>query len=323
MWRAKYQHIAVAAAILACALSFKYFTDSQVEPVHQTASDVVSEDLAVSVDIISDDVDELLVVSESSVDEVQKAESTDAGMLSKDAYQGDSLLAIVLDDCGFNYKMAERMRSLDITMTWAIIPGQTYSRKTADMLAADGIPFLIHVPMQAYSDQPGKAGSPKHYAIGVGMSEEEVADTLGPIIDSLPGAYGINNHRGSAATEDAVLMGHVMKELASRSMFFLDSSVTSKTQAHKTAQDHGLDTLRNNFFLDNKSDRKYIHDQVDTAIERAKKRGSYITVCHLRPETLAFFESIDPSYFSDRGVRLVTLPEMIESRKEHDIDESR
>jgi polysaccharide deacetylase 2 family uncharacterized protein YibQ len=229
---------------------------------------------------------------------------------------GTPALAIVVDDCGFSMELARRLRDCKLNLTWAIIPNLRFSRDTAEMLRKEGVPFLVHVPMQAYVDPDGKAGDPKFYSIGVGMEEAEVRSAVVPLLDSLPGAYGINNHRGSKATSDPLLMRHVMRALRERGMFFMDSSTSSKTVAYRTARAYGLDSAKNNYFLDNKSDRKFIGIQIDLAIAGAKKRGSAVAICHLRPETIAFFESTDNSYFTGRGVRLVTLPELVGLRKE-------
>ena len=230
--------------------------------------------------------------------------------------KGIPALAIVVDDCGFSMEYARRLRGCDLPLTWAVLPNLRFSKETADMLRAEGIPFLVHVPMQAYVDPDGKAGGAKFYSIGVGMNEQDVRNAIVPLLDSLPGAYGVNNHRGSKATSNSSVMRHVMNVLRERNLFFMDSSTSSKTVAYRTAREVGLDAAKNNYFLDNESDREKIRAQVDRAIAGAKRRGSAVAICHLRPETIAFFESTDASYFTSRGVRLVTLPELVELRKE-------
>lgn len=228
---------------------------------------------------------------------------------------GMPALAIVIDDCGFSMEYARRVRACGLPITWAIIPKLRFSGETADMLTKDGIPFLIHVPMQAYVDPDGASGKKNAYAIGVGMGADAVREALVPLLDSLPDAYGINNHRGSKATSDRATMEHVMNILAERKLFFMDSSTSSKTVAHRTALAHGLDSVKNNYFLDNESDREKIKIQLDRAIAGAKAKGSAVAICHLRPETIAFLETVDSAYFEKRGVRPVTLPQLVELRK--------
>lgn len=225
-------------------------------------------------------------------------------------------LAVVVDDCGFSMDLARRLASKGLRFTWAIIPNLRYSRETADMLTDDGVRFLVHMPMQAFGDASGKGGKSRAYAVGKGMSEQQVAAAMGPLIDSLEGAYGLNNHRGSLATEDRGLMESVMKVLRARDLFFLDSSTTKNTVAYTVAKSFGLDALRNNMFLDNIADREKVREQFLKAIERTKKQGSLVAICHLRPETVAFIETIDDAFFTSQGVRLVDLKELVELRKE-------
>jgi polysaccharide deacetylase 2 family uncharacterized protein YibQ len=221
------------------------------------------------------------------------------------------VLAIVLDDCGGNIELAMRVKSLDLPITWAIIPNLKFSSDTASLLLESGIPFLIHVPMQAVSDPDGKAGDPRHYYIGAGMSDEAVREALLPILDSLPGAYGINNHRGSKATADRKLMDSVMTVLDERGLFFMDSRTSRESVAYEAAAGMGVPAAKNSRFLDNESDREKISLQIENAISSAKN-GRRIAICHLRPETVAALESLSKDNIAKRGVKLVTLPELME-----------
>ena len=189
-----------------------------------------------------------------------------APVRSPDTPDSGRFLAIVMDDCGGNIELARQVLSMDLPLTWAIIPNLRYSSETASLLADSGVPFLVHVPMQAVPDPDGKAGDPRLYYIGTGMSQDEVREALTPLLDSLPGAYGINNHRGSKATEDRALMDSVMAVLKERGLFFMDSSTSRKTVAYEAAAGAGLLSAKNNRFLDNESDRAKISAQIEKAI---------------------------------------------------------
>lgn len=326
----------IAAAIFGLWLWTTVITDkleqiSAPETRQENTAMIASDDAASSEDsVISIDVEVDVVNVLSSEPEHG---STDSGHVIHDVeideypdappavsevteIDGTPALAVVVDDCGFNMKLARRLKDRPLTLTWAILPGQAYSRAIADMLREDGTPFIIHVPMQAMPDPDGVAGQKGMYSIGVGMDESSVVSSLAGMIEALPGAYGINNHRGSKATADYKLMRSVMKELRRRGMFFLDSSTTKDTLAYKAARAVNIECAKNNHFLDNESDRNKIRTQFDRAIEVAKKRRSAVAICHIRPETIAFLDTVDDRYFASRGVRLVTLPELVELRKE-------
>jgi polysaccharide deacetylase 2 family uncharacterized protein YibQ len=231
------------------------------------------------------------------------------------------VLALVVDDCGGSLEMARRLLSVDIPLTWSVIPYLKYSEKTAELLRSEDVPFLVHVPMQALADPDGKAGEKNYYHIGVGMTREAVCGALEPMLDSLPGAYGINNHRGSKATADADVMDSVMRVLAKRGMFFMDSRTSPKSVAYKSALKNGVAAAENSHFLDNESDRTRIAEELAVASSMAKKRGSAIAICHLRPETVAFFEDFKAGKIEVDGIsaisaiRFVTLPQLMELRK--------
>lgn len=274
-----------AAAIPSLDLSS---SDPLVELRISDTSLDISIDMVISQDVIAE--------------EIETPASTDASL---------PVLALVIDDCGYNLKYAKRLLERDIRATWAIIPKLIYSDQIADLLDDDGIPYLIHLPMQAYGDPSGKAGKPKYYHIGVGMSSDEVRAEMMTILDPLPNAIGVNNHRGSLSTADEKLMRKVMAVLKERNKVFIDSNTTRHTVAIDVADEIGIDAMKNDMFLDNEPDRDKIRANIETAITRAIKRGHLIAICHIRPETIAFFESVDESFFTDRGVRLVTIPELI------------
>ncbi|MDR1514675.1 MAG: divergent polysaccharide deacetylase family protein [Synergistaceae bacterium] len=224
------------------------------------------------------------------------------------------VLAIVMDDCGGNMELAKRVLSLDLPITWAIIPNLRFSSETASLLSESGVPFLIHVPMQAISDPDGKAGDPRQYYIGTGMNDVAVRNALSPLLDSLPGAYGVNNHRGSKATEDRELMDSVMSVLLERGLFFMDSNTSKRTVAYEAALDMGLAAAKNSRFLDNESDRAKISEQIDKAVSSVKKgkKSRRVAICHLRPETVAALETLSLDDIAKKGVQLVTLPQLME-----------
>lgn len=227
-----------------------------------------------------------------------------------------SYVALVLDDCGYSMKLARRVRSLNLPITWAILPGSPYGKDTAELLSGE-VPFLVHVPMQAKSDPVEPEGRGTLYEIGVGMSDREVAQALKPLLDAFPGAYGINNHRGSKATEDASAMRSVMKVLKARNLFFLDSATSSNSVAYRIAVENGLNSAKNEAFLDNVLDAKEIASQFENAVKEArskKTKKNLVAICHLRPETVNFLETLSRNGPGE-GVVLVTLPQLMKNMR--------
>lgn len=220
------------------------------------------------------------------------------------------LLALIVDDGGGQMEYTKRVAALDMPLTWSIIPYQRYSKETAVLAASKGVPYLLHLPMQAEVDKDSS-----QYIIGKGMSADLVRQKTAAALDSLPGAIGLNNHRGSLATADARLMAPVMAELKRRGLIFVDSRTSGKSVAYAAALSAGVEALQNRGFLDNTADKNAIAARFREIVKNAQKRGALVVICHFRPSTVMFLEELAKNY-KNLPVKLVTAPEMLKLIKE-------
>jgi polysaccharide deacetylase 2 family uncharacterized protein YibQ len=217
-----------------------------------------------------------------------------------------AILAIVIDDGGNDLAMAKKAASLGMPVTWAILPYTRYATETAAVAKGAGIPYLLHLPMQAMIDK-----DPKEYLVGKGMDRQTIKAITAKALDSLPSPIGINNHRGSLATSDWDTIVPVIDVLRERGLCFMDSRTSDKSVAYKAAQAAGITAFRNMGFLDGTPDKDSIRARFDEVIKTTVKRGNTIVICHFRPATLLFLEDLAGRY-RDLPIRLVTLPEMAE-----------
>lgn len=215
------------------------------------------------------------------------------------------LLAVIVDDGGGQMEYAKRVAALELPLTWAILPYQRYSKETAALADSKFIPCLLHMPMQAEVDK-----EPSKYIIGKGMSAAEITKKISDALNSLPGAIGLNNHRGSLATADEKLMEPVMAELKRRGLIFVDSRTSVKSVAYRKAKEAGLQALQNGGFLDNTADKNAIAARFKEIVKNAEKRGALVVICHFRPSTVSFLEELNGKYKS-LPVQMVTVPEML------------
>lgn len=240
-----------------------------------------------------------------------KAEKTETVLpdVKEESYnppQGEKpLLAIVVDDGGNQMELTKRVAALEMPLTWAILPHIRYTAETAALADSKEIPYLLHLPMQAQSDKDGSS----EYVIGRGMTKQQIRDTIAKALDSLPGAIGLNNHRGSLATSSIEIMEPVIEELKERGLIFLDSRTSEKSVAYNVARVNGVPALRNRGFLDGSQEKAEIDKRFNETLKLAAKRGDSIVICHFRPATVAFLESLVKRKDS-LPVRLVTIPEM-------------
>jgi polysaccharide deacetylase 2 family uncharacterized protein YibQ len=215
------------------------------------------------------------------------------------------ILAILIDDGGYSMETAKSLASLGMPMTWAIIPYTPHAKETAQYAASKNIPYIVHMPMQAVSDKSGG-----EYIIGKGMASDAVKKKTEEAIASLPGAVGMNNHRGSLATSDKGAMAPLMEVLKAHNMIFVDSRTHAKSVAYDVAVQNGVKALKNNCFIDGTADVSAMQKRFDEAARTAEKRGSAVAICHFRPATLKFLTGLAKKKDS-LSVRLVTIPEMV------------
>jgi polysaccharide deacetylase 2 family uncharacterized protein YibQ len=133
----------------------------------------------------------------------------------------------------------------------------------------------------------GDPGSdPGEGAVTEGLSRDAIRAIVIRDLDGVPGAVGLNNHMGSRATTDPVLMRSVLEVARERGLFFLDSRTTSATVAYDLALDMGVPAARRSVFLDDRRERSYIEAQVRSLLERARTEGSALAIGHPDQATL-------------------------------------
>lgn len=228
------------------------------------------------------------------------------------------IMSIVVDDGGNTLNLSKRVAELDMPLTWAIMPYTKFLKQTVELAENAGVPYLLHLPMQAEIDKDGS----KEYIIGRNMSRASIRNATAQALNTMPGAIGLNNHRGSLATADWNVIVPVIDELKARGLMFLDSRTSGKSVAYDAAKAAGIQAVRNNGFLDGTPDKAAIQARFNEAVKQALKNGRVVVICHFRPATVLFLESLDKTY-SGLPVRLVTLQEMAEavSKSEKDKEE--
>ena len=216
---------------------------------------------------------------------------------------GIKRVAIIVDDGGFNPSYAEEAAKLDLPLTWAVIPSQKHSERFVTIAKDKNIPYLVHMPMQAISDKKPEKG-----AIGEGMSSEEIKKKINEAFDLIPGAVGLNNHRGSLATSRKEIISPVIDVISEKGVIFVDSNTYSKTVGYETAKEKGVRTYKNNGFLDTTADKNMIREKFNKVIS-SNKRENLVLICHFRPETIKFLKELNKEY-RDIPITFVTIPEL-------------
>ncbi len=217
------------------------------------------------------------------------------------------LAAIVIDDLGNELGPAERIASWKAPVAGAVLPGVAFSAASARALARGGKEVLLHLPMEP-------AGYPKARP-GPGVilrsqSDAEIVRILENDLATVPGAVGVNNHMGSAATADPRVMRVVAGVLSDRGLFFLDSRTTEATVAERTAEEASVPSISRRVFLDDVETEEAIVKQFAEFVRRAREEGSAVAIGHPYPATLAVLEREMPG-LEKKGVKLVRVGELV------------
>jgi polysaccharide deacetylase 2 family uncharacterized protein YibQ len=220
---------------------------------------------------------------------------------------GTPRLAIVIDDLGNELAPARRLASWREPLSGAVLPGLAYSAASARALADGGKEVLLHLPMEPQGFPRVRPGPG---VILRAQSDGEIARTLEEDLETVPGAAGVNNHMGSAATADPRVMRAVARVLSHRGLFFLDSRTTDATVAERTAEEESVPSARRRVFLDDVATEAAVRRQLDEAVARAKAEGGCIAIGHPYPATLSVLEKELPG-IEERGVRLVKVGELV------------
>lgn len=214
-------------------------------------------------------------------------------------------IAIIIDDVGYKKQESEAALALHPKLTYAIIPHSTYGRAMATQAADKHREVIIHMPMA--SKGFGKLDKGGLTLEDGGADIQRKVDEAFQII---PNAVGMNNHMGSAVTEDSLAMHYVMNTLAQHNAFFIDSRTTTASKAIRLARFNGVPHASRKVFLDNEADEAAIHQQFKKLLNFADEEGSAIAIGHPYPETIEYLEKALP-LLEKADVELVPASQLI------------
>jgi polysaccharide deacetylase 2 family uncharacterized protein YibQ len=209
----------------------------------------------------------------------------------------------VIDDLGNDREALERIASWPFAVAGSVLPGLPDSADAARRLAASGKEVLLHLPMEPDGYPRVRPGP------GVVLrsdSDEEIERTVAEDLDSVPGAIGVNNHMGSAATADPRVMRAVVRVLSLRRLFLLDSRTTEATVARRIADEASLPAVSRRVFLDTIESPDAIERAFRDLLRNARKDGPALAIGHPYPATLALLERELPR-LERQNVALVTV----------------
>lgn len=219
-----------------------------------------------------------------------------------------ALIAIVIDDWGYNLNNTEFIKETKEPFSVSILPNLPFSKTISEAAYNNDKEILLHLPLEPHNEET--LGLEKNTILTT-MSEKEVRDILRVALEDISHARGVSNHMGSKATEDVDLMKMIFNEMKRNGLYFLDSLVSPNSVCFDLAHKMDVKFAKRSVFLDNKENPDYIIGQIGKLVNKAKVFGYAIGIGHDRHSTLAVLKKYLPK-LTESGYKLVTVSELIE-----------
>ncbi len=218
-------------------------------------------------------------------------------------------IVLVIDDLGHNYRRDARAVALPGPLTVAILPFAPHARSLAESAADSGKEVILHQPMQPTRT----SAATETGTLTADMSAGEFVRTVHNAWANVPWAVGLNNHTGSALTQDRQAMARLMRELRSLGLYFLDSRTTPLTVAERTAKQWRVPVLKRDVFLDNELDTASLQRAFRRTVRIARRQGYAVVIAHPHRETVRFLEQALNNLPPD--INLATVSDVLEQRQ--------
>lgn len=192
------------------------------------------------------------------------------------------LIAIIIDDIGFDPKIADAISSIERNLTISILPGSPYGRKIARSLHAKGVHIILHLPMEPLQYP---SVDPGYGAILSSMAPDKVLNMLNRNLESIPYIEGVNNHMGSRVTALSPQMVQIFQVLKKEQLFFVDSLTSKRSKGRDSAKVIQLPFASRDIFLDNVKEMGHIRRALRELIRVARRNGKAIAIGHPYSET--------------------------------------
>jgi polysaccharide deacetylase 2 family uncharacterized protein YibQ len=201
------------------------------------------------------------------------------------------LVALIVDDLGYDKKIAEKFSDLDTNLTFSILPHSPFQDEIARLANSKGIEIMLHLPMEPVEYPEVNPGPGTLLS---SMSPDELIHQLEDDLSALPGIKGVNNHMGSKLTAESTQMYQIFSILKQRGLFFIDSRTTSDSMGRPSARLFQLPFAERDVFIDHYQKPKFIRKQINELIRIARLNGAAIGILHPHKMTLKILQEALP-----------------------------
>lgn len=200
-------------------------------------------------------------------------------------------VAIIIDDIGYDRKMADGFLELGVPLTFSVLPMGTFNESIIRKARSNNVEIMLHLPME-----PGNYPqvNPGPGALLTNMTPDQLIAQLIADLDSIDGVKGVNNHMGSKLTASSAQMRQIFTILKKRDLFFVDSRTTVETLCRPSAELLHLPFAERDVFIDHEPTPAFVKKQLRLLIKRAQHQGYAIGIAHPHPVTLDVLKEMMP-----------------------------
>lgn len=221
---------------------------------------------------------------------------------------GMNKIALIIDDLGIVKNRSWSFVKMDAPLTLSFLPYATDLRRMTGAARERGHEIMVHMPME-----PRGRENPGPHALLTNLSPQEQLERLDYNLSRFDGFVGINNHMGSAFTEDAVAVNRMLGVIKKRGLLVLDSRTSGGSLLAGLASARNIPNVVRDVFLDNRQDEEYILRQLKKLEQQAEREGHAVGIGHPYPQTLAVLKKWLPT-LKDRGIAIVPLSEIVRQK---------
>ena len=192
-------------------------------------------------------------------------------------------VAIIIDDLGYDSRIADQFLQLDGPVTLSILPFSPFRKKIYRKTRKKKTETMIHLPMEPMEFprvDPGPG------ALLTSMSPDELIAELEKNLNTMPSAKGVNNHMGSKMTTMSNQMYQIFTILKKRNLFFIDSRTTPESLSRPSARLLKVPFAQRDIFLDHFQTSEFIRKQLKKLVRIAIRHGEAIGIGHPYPVTI-------------------------------------
>jgi hypothetical protein len=215
-------------------------------------------------------------------------------------------VAIIIDDLGYDKKIAKKLSRLNSGITFSILPHSPHQKSIARLAHENGIDIMLHLPMEPI-EYP--AVNPGPGTLLTAMTPDELIRKLEKNLAAVPYIKGVNNHMGSRMTAESGQMYQIFSILKKRNLFFIDSRTTSKTLCKPSARLFQIPFAQRDVFLDHTQDPDFIRRQIKELIRIAQRNGQAVGIGHPHSITYEVLREMMPEL--QKKVKLVPASEIV------------